>query len=290
MPAKRLAVVFVIIAVAIGGFATGLYLLRQRQNITGEAAVPGGEAKVSWAPATGNYNVGDTINATVSFNTAGVAISGIAIRATYPYSGSSPEVSVSRLDVSSSFTSSGNWTCPTKNVSQQAGNVVIDIACANTSASGFSSTTDTLLANVDLKVNRAPSSALEVKFDPALSVVTRKSDNQDILLIPQSTGRYTIAGATVSSPTPTTRAGTPTVTPRPTATVRATATPRPTATSRVSATPTTTAGTGGVEDTNTPTPKPTTSAELPDAGVSLPTILGMGLGVMVILGAALLAL
>lgn len=288
MPAKRLAVVFVIIAVAIGGFATGLYLLRQRQNITGEAAVPGGEAKVSWAPATGNYNIGDTIKATVSFNTAGIAVSGIAIRATYPYSGSSPELSVSRLDVSSSFTSSGNWICPTKNVSQEGGNVVIIVACANTSASGFSSSTDTLLANVDLKVNRAPASALEIKFDPALSVVTRKTDNQDILLIPQSTGKYTIAGGAAATATPT-RSGTATPSPRLTATTKATATPKPSATSKVSATPTTDAGTGGVEDTNTPTPRPTTS-ELPDAGVSYPTMMGVALGIMVMIGAALLAL
>jgi len=286
MPAKRIAVVFVIIAVAIGGFATGLYLLQQRQNITEKAAVPGGEAKVSWSPATGNYNVDDTINATISFNTAGIPVSGIAVRATYPFSGSTPEVSVTGIRVNSALLSNGNWTCPTQNASQQGGNMVIDIACANTSASGFTSTSDTLLANVDIKINRAPSALLEVKFDPALSVVTRKSDNQDILLIPSSTGSYTIAGAAVATATPT-HAGTNTPTPRPTATTRATATPRPTATLRVSATPTIDAGVGGGGDTNTPTPRPTA---LPDAGVSIPTVFGMGLGVFVILGAVMLAL
>lgn len=282
MPAKRIAVVFVIIAVAIGGFATGLYLLQQRQDINERAAVPGGEAKVSWAPATGDYNVGDTINASISFNTAGISVSGIAVRAMYPFSGATPEVSVTGIRVNSALLSSGNWACPTQNAFQEGGNVVIDIACANTSSAGFTATTDTLLANIDLKINRAPSSALEVKFDPALSIVSRKTDNQDVLLIPASTGRYSIGGAsaTTNTPIPTVKAGTSTPTPKPSATTKATATPKP------SATPTTEAGVGGVEETMTPTPTTT----LPDAGFSVPTLFGMGLGVMVIFGALFLAL
>src|SRR4029079_12204397 len=169
----------------------------------------------------------------------------------FPFSGSTPEVSVTGIRVNSALLSNGNWTCPTQNASQQGGNVVIDIACVNTSAAGFTSTTDTLLANVDLKINKAPLALLEVKFDPALSVVTRKTDNQDILLIPSSTGSYTIAGAgagvETATPTPT-RAGTATPTPKPTATTKATATPKPTAT------PTGTSGVGGGEETATVTP------------------------------------
>jgi hypothetical protein len=281
MPIKKLAVVFVIIAVAIGGFATGLYLLRQRQDIREQAAVPGGDAEVSLTPATGNYNVGDTINTSVNFNTAGIAVSGIAVRLSYPFSGSTPEVSVSGIRVNTALLSSGNWTCPTQNASQQGGNVIIDIACANTSASGFTSGSDTLLANIDLKINRAPSAALEVRFDPALSVVTRKSDNQDILLIPSSTGNYTIAGAVAvtSTPVPTAVQGTPTPT-------TIAASPTRVATGTRTPTPTVDAGTGGIGETLTPTP----STTLPDAGVSYPTLMGIGLGMMVLIGAALLAL
>jgi hypothetical protein len=293
MQTKKIAVVFLIIAVAIGGFVTGLYLLRQRQDIREKAAVPGGQAKVSISPDSGEYNVGDTINTSISFNTDGVPVSGIAVRLSYPYSGSTPEVSVSGIRVASGLLSSGNWACPTQNASQQGGNVVIDIACANTSATGFSSSSDTLLANVDLKINRATSGALEVKFDPASSVVTRKTDNQDILLIPTSTGMYTIAGASASTPTPTTKAGTPT----PTTKVTATATVTPTKKVTSTPTPTKVSGTGGTSEepteaptaTMTPTPRPT-SAELPDAGVSFPTVMGIGLGALVLMGAAFLAL
>jgi hypothetical protein len=272
MPVKKLAVVFVIVAVAIGGFVTGLFLLQQRQDLRERAAVPGGEARVSLTPATGSFNVGDTISTSVNFNTSGIAVSGIAVRILYPFSGSTPEVSVSGIRVSNTLLSSGSWTCPTQNASQQGGNVVIDIACANTSAAGFTSSTDTLLANIDLKINRAPSAVLEVKFDPALSVVTRKSDNQDILLIPSSTGRYTVGEA--AEATPTTQPGSPTPTTRVTS---------PTATRSI--TPTDDLGTGGLAESITPT-----TQTLPDAGVSHPTLLGIGLGTFVILGAMLLAL
>jgi len=236
------------------------------------------------SPSSGNFNIGDTINTSVSFNTAGIAVSGIPVRLVYPFSGSSPEVSVTGIRVASSLLSSGNWTCPTQNASQQGGNVVIDVACANTSAAGFSSTNDTLLASIDLKVNRAPSAALEIKFDPALSVVTRKSDNQDILLIPSGTGKFTIAGAGAGEATATpTHAGTNTPTPKATATTKPTVTTKPTATPK--ATPTGDLGTGGAEDTPTPT-----SSSLPDAGVSYPAIFGLSLGTVAIVGALLLAL
>jgi len=116
-------------------------------------------------------------------------------------------------------------------------------------------------------VDRAPSvSPLVLRFDPAKSVITRKSDNEDILLIPASTGSFTIAGSQTQ------------VTLTPTPSVRLTTTPTPT--TKVSGTPTPTRST-------TPTP---TTAQLPDAGVSYPTLFGLGLGILVIVGAVLLAL
>lgn len=294
MQAKKIVAVLLIVVVAIGGFVTGLYLLRQRQEVREQAAVPGGEARVVISPDSGNYDIGDTINTSVSFNTSGIPVSGIAVRLTYPYTGSTPEVTVSGIRVASGLLSTGNWACPTQNASQQNGNVVIDIACANTSAIGFSTTTDSLLANIDLKVNRAPAGQFEVKFDPSASVVTRKSDNQDILLIPSSSGKYAIAGASnvtatvTTTATPTSRL-TSTPTTRLTATLTATPTTKLTSTS--TPTPTKSAGTGGTteEPTNTPSPKPT-AAELPEAGVSVPTLLGIALGGLVLVGSLLLAL
>lgn len=264
MSAKKLIIALLIIVVAIGGFVAGLYLLGQKQNIKEEAAVPGGQAEVSISPASGNYDVGQTINATVSFNPANIPISGVAVRIMYPFSGSTPEVSVSSIEISSALMSSGNWTCPTQTSSQQGGNVIIDIACADSGeASGFIANTDTLLANVKLQVNREPESQpLVLRFDNALSVITRKSDNQDILLIPTSTGSFTVGDFT--EVTPTVKPQT-TITPTP---------KKANVTRAITATPS--ANKGG--------------EDLPDAGVSLPTVFGLGLGAMVIIGSILLAI
>jgi len=273
MQTKKIVAALVIILVAVGGFVAGLILLQQDQDFEQKAAVPGGQATVSVEPATGNFDVDQTISPKIYFDTANISISGIAIRLSYPYSGSTPEVSVSGIDINQTLLSSGDWTCPTKNSSLQGGNVVIDIACANVSASGYATSGKTLLADINLKVNRTPqSNPLTLRFDPSLSIITQKSNNQDILLIPASTGSYTIAGGNVATltPTPTSKvSGTPT----PTSKVTATLTP----TTKLSPTPTSSVSKGGVE-------------ELPDAGVSMPTILGVGMGVFAVIGAILLAL
>ncbi|KKQ51796.1 MAG: Mucin related 82C [Candidatus Woesebacteria bacterium GW2011_GWB1_39_10b] len=269
MPAKKIIVALLIIVVAVGGFVAGLFLLRERQELREEASVPTGQAEVSITPESGDYVVGETINASIYFNPANIAISGVAVRLTYPFSGTTPEVSVAAIEVNSALLSSGDWTCPIQNSSLSGGNVVVDISCTNTSAFGFSANTATLLANLNLRVDRAPSvSPLVIRFDPAESIITRKTNNEDILLIPTSTGSYTVAGATnqvTGSPTPTTR-----VTGSPSPTTRLTATP----TGALTLTPTATTTKGG----------------LPDAGVSYPTFIGAGLGILVIIGAALLAL
>ena len=274
MQAKKILVATLIIVVAVGGFVAGLFLLRQNQDIREEASTPTGTATASISPETGNYNLGDTINTTVSFNPKNVVINGVAVRLTYPFSGSTPEVTVTSIEVNSSLLSSGDWTCPTQDSSLSGEAVIIDIACANTSANGFTSNADTLLARVNLKVERAPqASPYVIRFDNARSVITRKSDNQDVLLIPATSGTYTVGGSTqvTNSPTPSTKVS-GTVTP----TQKLTGTPTVKPTGSVTAMPTpTTVGKGGT---------------LPDAGVSLPTIFGVSLGVLLIAAAVLLAL
>jgi hypothetical protein len=273
MPTKKILVALLIIVVAIGGFVAGLYLLRQNQNVQEEAAVPGGQATVSVSPESGNFNVGDNIDMQVYFNTANIAISGVAVRMLYPFSGSSPEIVVDSININQSLISSGDWTCPTQEVDQEGSNVVVDVACVNSgSATGYRSSNDTLLATVTLHVDRQPASnPVSIIFDPAESMITRRSDNEDILLIPSSTGSYTIGGGTqptaqpTAEPSPTVGAGSPTPTTKPTAT------PTKVATTSASITP---VGKGG----------------LPDAGVSYPTILGIGVGILTLVGVAALAL
>ena len=290
MPLKKIAVTLAVVLVAIGGFVAGLALLRQRQEIREEAAVPGGQAQASLFPTSGNFKVGDAFPVNVFFNTANIAVSGVSVRLTYPYSGPTPEMEASDLLINSSLLTSGDWTCPTRAIQAQAGTVNIDIACANISASGFSSNTDTLLATFNLKVSRVPlDQSVTVRFDPTKSVITRKSDGSDILLVPTATGEYAIGGTAPTSaaaptliPTqkPTGATASPTKTPTATATKSPTTTLTVTPTASISATPT-------VKKTATPTAA--TGSSLPDAGISYPTIFAAGLGVLVIFVAILLA-
>ncbi|MCK4588314.1 hypothetical protein KAT60_00670 [Candidatus Woesebacteria bacterium] len=91
---------------------------------------------------------------------------------------------------------------------------------------------------------------------------------------------FTIGEEPTPTPTPT---PTGTVTPTPTGTV----TPTPTSTPGPTATPTS-------APTETPiaqaTPTPTEAAELPEAGISYPTIIGTGVGILLIIASLLLAL
>jgi len=265
MPVKKVLVALLIIAVAIGGFVAGLFLLRERQEIREEASTPTGTTTVSISPETGSYDVGDTVNASVYFNPKGVVINGVAVRLVYPFSGSTPEVTVSSIEVNSSFSASADWTCPTQNFTPSGDTVIIDIACANTSSGGFTANADTLLANIELKVEREPqASPFVIRFDSARSVITRKSDNQDVLLVPTSSGNYTVGGSLVVTPT-----------------IGVTATTTPKLTTTLTPSPTKVAS---------PTPTTTGGAQLPDAGVSLPTIFGVSFGILIIAGAILLAL
>lgn len=284
---KKVGIAFLIVLVGVSGFLVGLYLLQEQQDIREQAAVPGGQATVSISPSSGDFEVGDNITAEVSFNTSGIPISGVAVRLLYPFSGISPEISVIRVQVDEDLLASGNWSCPTRNAFQQGGNVFIDVACANLSASGFVSNSNIKLATIEMRVNRLPSTnPLVLRFDPQQSVITRRNDNQDILLIPQSQGSYIVKA--LSSPTTV-----PSVTLVPT---EVTMTSTPTATRSLTMTVTV-----PLSPTKTIEPSITdylsseknltpTKAKLPEAGVSIPTVLGAVLGILIVVGAILLAL
>jgi len=179
----------------------GVILANNRQDIREKASVIGGLATVSIEPNEGSYAIGDTIESAVYFSSASIPVSGIAVSIIYPYSGSNPEVSVSDISINPDFSGSGDWVCPTQESHLEGGFVKINIACANTTATGFVAE-KTLLAKISLKVISIPFyNPLSVRFDPQLSVITQKSNNQDILAIPTSSALYYIGD--IISPTPT---------------------------------------------------------------------------------------
>lgn len=275
MTPKKIIVALLLILIVAGGAVAGLFLIRERQEIEEEAAVPTGVAEASIFPTSGSFDVGDTFPVSIYFNTANNPISAVAIQLVYPFSGGTPEITASNIEINSALLSTGTWTCPVQEVTEEGTEVNINIVCAENSAFGFSANSDTLLATLDLTVNRAPStSPLVIRFDPSKSVITHKNTGEDILLVPQSEGSYDIAGATTIEPTITV---VPTEEPTPTEEPEVTTTITPTVTA-----------------TSTPTPtlvaSPTEAPELPEAGVSYPTIIVIGLAILVIMGSFILAI
>lgn len=279
------------VLILAGGVVAGVLLVRQQQELREKAAVPGGDARVSLFPTSGSLDVGGTLPVSVYFNTSGIPVSSVKLRLTYPFVGVTPEVSASKIEINQVIEGSGNWNCPTKTVTTEGQNIAVDIACANISASGFSTNTDTLFATFELLVNRVPqTNPFSLRFDPSNSIITQKSNGQDILNIPDNeSGVATFTVSTTNqpslTPTKTPPTSTPTKVPTATPTQRVTPTVRPTGT--VTATPTVRL-TSTVSPTSTATP--TSADQLPDAGFSVPTFIGIGLGLILIVSAVLLAI
>lgn len=248
----------IVLVLIAGAIPVTMYLVKQRQELREKASVPGGQASVSVTPTAESYSVGQTFPVSVSFNTAGIAISGIAVRLTYTYSENTPPVTASDIRINPDLLGTGDWVCPIKTITPQAGIVKIDLACLNVNVAGYSNTTNTLLATFNLQASAVPQTNPVVLIfdpDPQINKITRKDTGEDILMTPQSTGTYTITQVGVT-PTPTPTGG-PTSTPTPTQPA-ATATPTPTRAAPTS-TPTPTRGVGGPPP-STPTPTPTTYA------------------------------
>jgi len=272
------------ILILIGGAIAGVILIRQQQELREEAAVPGGQAEVSIFPASADHNVGATFPVSIYYNTKGIAIASIKVRLMYPFSGASPEVSTTAedIEISDALLTSTDWNCPTKKVETEGGNVIIEVSCANLSATGGATAVDNLLATINFTVNRTPViNPVVMTFDRSQSQIIQKSNGQDILGIPTgegSEGSYNIGGVAATN------------TPTPTGVSQATSTPSPTGV--VTSSPTPTGATATLTPTTvlTSTPTATGAAQLPDAGISYPTLLGIGLGILLIFGSLLFAL
>lgn len=253
-----------ILFLLVVGVPVSVFLTLQQQDIRQRASVSEGQATVSLSPTSGNFAIGQSIPITVSFNTGGVPISAIAIRLIH----TSSEVTVDPASiqiVSDSGFSAAN--CPIKTVSTEGSQIKIDIACADISPSGISTTTVTPLATFTLVAGSVPATnPVVLTFEPVQSIITKKVDAADTLLTPTSTGTYTITQT--QNPTATPTQGAPTPTPTGSATTPTPTTVAPTATRTPTPTQATTNPTQAPTATPTsppaPTATPTTSASLPN--------------------------
>lgn len=186
----------------VGGLIVGILLVGQQQFFKQKAAVPGGIAKVYISPESKTISIGETFNAKIYFDSSNIAISALTIQLEYPYTGSEPSISVTDIQVNSALAVQNNWDFPIKSITTSGGKVLVRIAGFSNSINGYTTTGQEELATITFKGNSA--GTISASFNQTDSKITKKSDGSDTLMIPQSSGTYTVTGSgIVTTPTPT---------------------------------------------------------------------------------------
>ncbi|MBP9781182.1 hypothetical protein KBC89_00850 [Candidatus Woesebacteria bacterium] len=181
------------------------------------ASVPGGTVEVSLSPTARTLNPGESTTVTVTLDTKGTPISGIAVRVLYPFSGTAPSMTASNPNPLISQRDS-NWSCQVVSTTVDTNAVKIDLGCLYVAQAGFISSTPIPLESFTLTAGSVSvSTPYTLSFEPASTVVTSKATGEDIAAIPTNTSIITVSATTAATPTPT-----------PTPTIGITATPTPT--------------------------------------------------------------
>lgn len=243
--------------VLVGGLVAGIILVQRSQELRRQAAPA---TSLFFVPATQNKSPGDSFSAVVSVDTGENKVSGMDIKLKFD---------PSALEIVS--------------ITKGAGIAVFDQIITNTfdnnlgtvSFSAF--TLDKTKAvqgsglsvlNISAKVKENVSLAIyQISFEGG-TAVAGVSEGQNVL-INSTPARINVIGGG-GSPTPT---ATPVNTPTPTPTSNGQVTPTPTPTN--------------VSSTPTPT---STVFPVPESGISSPTIFGIGIGILLLIGSLLLAL
>lgn len=202
-PKKKL-IIFGLIAllIVVAGAVAGVILTRQQQLIEQEASVPTGTAKVTLTPDTKTVNVGESFSAKVYFDTAGIKISAVALQLEYPFTGDTPPVTVENVTINPTLATDSMWDFPVKNTSLVDNKILVRIAGFSSSIEGYSTSGQMELATITFK-GSSPGSVL-VSFNSSESIITQKADGEDVLMVPQGNGSYTVTGSeatTTSTPT-----------------------------------------------------------------------------------------
>jgi len=245
-----------------GGLAVGILLVRQSQQIKEKAATSTGTVKVFLSPETKNIQVGQVFSVNVLLDTDGRYISALTLDLSYPYTGNTPPIEATDIQVSSNLVVSGDWNFPIKTINTDNQLVQIRIGGLNTSSQGYKTTGEETVATINFKAQATGS--INLSFNPTTTKATDKTTGEDILLTPSSYGSYTASGPTTTE------------TPVPTATINNTPTTTTSATSHTTSIP-----------IATPTPS---LAPVPESGISLPTVVGIGGGTLLLVIALFLTL
>lgn len=184
------------------------------------ASVPGGTVEVSISPTSRTLAAGESTTLTVTLDTKGTPISGIAARIAYPFSGTQPLLTASNPNPIINQQDS-NWDCQVVSTTVGTNVVQIDLGCLYIAQSGFISSTPITLESFTVTAGTATTATpFTLAFEPGSTVVTAKSNGEDIAAIPTSSSVITVSAGSTSptaSPTPTS-SPTPMVTATPTPT------------------------------------------------------------------------
>lgn len=240
-----------------------LFVSRQRQEIRKKAAIPSGTATMRLDPASTSVNIGQTTSVAVKISSTSTpdnkGISGVRAVLSYTTTAVNPPFAqITTSDISGGLPSP--WTFMKEvNVNGNTVTITLNGIYLSPGTEGFDISTEKTFATINLTAQN--SGTITVNFNPSLSKIIAKSGfDVDILRTPTSpAGTYTVTAISTPTLTPTVTP-TPSITVIPTPTATLTTTPTPTRIPTTTVTPTaTTAPTSSPTPTSavTLTPSPT---------------------------------
>ncbi len=183
------------------------YLVSQNQNPNTKASDANGTALVSVSPTTVNLDIDETQQMKIYFNTNGLPVNLVQVGLRYQFSGTTPSVDADNVQIDQGLKDEnpGDWGCTIHDVDVVAPYVDIKVSCSNTSGTGYTSTSNKLLATFDLTANAVPTTnPFQITFDTANSHIYERVPNADpreILQTPTGTVSVSVTGDSNDSPT-----------------------------------------------------------------------------------------
>jgi hypothetical protein len=277
---KKIAVTLLVIILLMAGIGIGVYLVRQNQNFR-EKAAP--SSNLTLNASTASPQVGDTFTVSSNIESGTNQVIAVEMHLTFD------EAIVEAQGASAgSFLPGAKFIGPSidNNNGTLSYTVYLDPGSQPVQGQGT-------VAVFTFKTLAAGNTTIAFTSDTVVGAGNSSEDLGQNVLTGTTPAIINVQGVQVTAtPTGSQSTGTPTPT---THGNTATPTSAPGSTATNTPTPTTTGNTSS--NTNTPTPttravasNPTTAPTLPDSGIALPTTLGIGLGVLILLGSLLLAL
>lgn len=275
---KKIALSLFVLLLLIAGIGAGVYLIRQNSNFR-EKAAP--SSSLTLAPSKTDPAIDETFTVSANINTGTNQVYGAELHLSFDET----KVEAVGSAISTFFTSPKSIG---PSIDNNNGTMTYTVYLDPTSTPVQGQGT---VAVFTFKAKSSGNTTISLTSE---SAVTASGETGVNVLTGSTPAVLTIQGGTTSTPTPTVTGG-PTSTVTPTTRPTTTGTVTPTVTGSVTSTVTPTTGSGSTS-TSTPTPttiaaaNPTTQPPLPVSGVSVPTTIGIGLGVLVLISSILLAL